>query len=143
VIFTLALVPLVNSQRVRLLDDPLLLPQLKGLQRRATGAGRDSIDHAPGRHDDAANAAAGAIVMASKSEGRVGGGWRWNAAGWCQIGSNGQPVNGIVCPEKSVTGAWTSDKAAIYSRGQIVRYVPFIEKPTPPGVLKTPFTIWG
>lgn len=138
----LALVPLVNATRVRLLDDAVLLAQLKGLQRRASGAGRDSIDHAPGRHDDIANACAGAVIMASKAEGRVGGGWRWNAAGWCQI-KNGQPVNGIVCPEKSVTGAWTSDMAAIYSRGRIVRLVPFIPKPAPPGVLRAPGAIWG
>jgi hypothetical protein len=38
-----------------------------GLERRTSRGGRDSIDHAPGSHDDLANAAAGAIVAAEAS----------------------------------------------------------------------------
>jgi hypothetical protein len=56
------LVAVINSQRVELLDDARLLAQLAGLERRVARGGRDSIDHAPGRHDDAANAAAGVLV---------------------------------------------------------------------------------
>jgi hypothetical protein len=56
----------LNSGRVELLDDPRLIQQLCGLERRtARGTGKDSIDHAPGAHDDVANAAAGAIWLAS------------------------------------------------------------------------------
>jgi hypothetical protein len=40
--------------------------QLVGLERRTARGGKDSIDHPPGGHDDVANAAAGAIVMALK-----------------------------------------------------------------------------
>jgi len=58
------LLPLVNSDRVELLDNPRLVGQLCGLERRTSRAGRDSIDHAPGAHDDVANAAAGAILAA-------------------------------------------------------------------------------
>ena len=57
--------PLLNSGRVELLDLPRLTAQLCGLQRRTAWSGRDSIDHAPGAHDDVANAAAGALVIAT------------------------------------------------------------------------------
>jgi hypothetical protein len=56
--------PLLNSRRVELLDLPRLHTQLVGLERRPTRGGRDSIDHAPGAHDDLANATAGALVEA-------------------------------------------------------------------------------
>src|SRR6185369_10138542 len=58
------LLPLLNSRRVELLDLAKLHAQLIGLERRTARGGRDSIDHAPGAHDDVANAAAGAIVAA-------------------------------------------------------------------------------
>lgn len=57
-----ALLPLLNSARVSLLDHPRLAQQLAGLERRTARGGRDSIDHAPGAHDDVANAVAGALV---------------------------------------------------------------------------------
>lgn len=57
------LVPTINSAKVTLLDEPRLINQLVGLERRTARGGRDSIDHEPGGHDDVANAAAGAIVM--------------------------------------------------------------------------------
>jgi len=62
--------PLINSGRVELLDNPRLFAQLGALERRTGRGGRDSIDHAPGAHDDLANAAAGALVLAAK-HGRV------------------------------------------------------------------------
>jgi hypothetical protein len=52
------------ARRIDLLDSPKLLAQLVGLERRVGRGGRDSIDHAPGGHDDVANAVAGALVMA-------------------------------------------------------------------------------
>jgi hypothetical protein len=55
--------PIINSGRVSLLDDARLLAQILGLERRTARGGRDSIDHAPGGHDDVANAAAGVIGM--------------------------------------------------------------------------------
>jgi hypothetical protein len=54
----------LNSRRVELLDLPRLKAQLLGLERRTSRGGRDSIDHAPGAHDDVANVVAGAIVSA-------------------------------------------------------------------------------
>jgi hypothetical protein len=69
------MLPLLNSKRVSLLDNPRLVTQLSGLERHASRGGRETIDHAPGGHDDVANAAAGALVcaaMASTSEGAGG-----------------------------------------------------------------------
>ena len=63
----LALLPLVNSQTVRLLDVPKLSQQLNGLERRTSRVGRDIIDHAPGGHDDLANAAAGAVWLVARN----------------------------------------------------------------------------
>src|SRR5207302_5607480 len=57
------LLPAINSRKLDLLDDARLLTQLLALERRTARGGRDSIDHAPGAHDDLANAVAGAIVL--------------------------------------------------------------------------------
>jgi len=58
------LLPLVNTGRVELLDDGTLRTQLLSLERRAVRGGKDSVDHPRGGHDDVANAAAGAVVLA-------------------------------------------------------------------------------
>jgi hypothetical protein len=58
------LLPLINSRKIELLDDARLLIQLVGLERRTARGGRDSIDHAPGAHDDVANAVAGLAALA-------------------------------------------------------------------------------
>ena len=57
--------PALNSSRILLPRVDRLTNQLVGLERRTTRAGRDSIDHAPGGHDDLANAVAGAFDVAS------------------------------------------------------------------------------
>jgi hypothetical protein len=59
------LLPLINGRRLDLLDEPRLLAQLVGLERRTARGGRDSIDHAPGSHDDVANAVAGMAAAAA------------------------------------------------------------------------------
>ncbi len=56
---------LVNSRAVGLLDHPTLLRELRGLERKPGTSGRDKVDHRHGAHDDYANAAAGALVMAA------------------------------------------------------------------------------
>lgn len=56
--------PLLNSGHIELLDHPRLLAQLSGLERRTARGGRDSIDHAPGAHDDLSNVVAGVILAA-------------------------------------------------------------------------------
>lgn len=77
----LELLPLVNAGRVRLLDSPDLLRELRGLERRRGSAGRDRIDHAPGQHDDRANAVAGALVLAvGRDDPRAAEARRWALA---------------------------------------------------------------
>ena len=65
----LNLVPAVNRGVVELLDLPRLRTQLQGLERRVARGGKDSIEHAAGGHDDVANAAAGALVLALQGGG--------------------------------------------------------------------------
>lgn len=60
------LLPLVNSGQVELLDNSRLMAQLIGLERRTSRAGRDSIDHGPGGHDDVANCLAGVVGLIQK-----------------------------------------------------------------------------
>jgi hypothetical protein len=55
--------PLLNSQRVELLDSPRLVSQLLNLERRTSSGGRDIIDHPPNSHDDLINSAAGALLL--------------------------------------------------------------------------------
>ena len=55
------LLPALNSQQVRLLDNPRLLQQLVSLERRTARSGKDTIEHPPNAHDDLANAVAGVV----------------------------------------------------------------------------------
>jgi hypothetical protein len=61
------MLPVLNSSRIELLDHSRLIGQLCCLERRTARGGRDSIDHAPGAHDDVANSVAGAIVTALRA----------------------------------------------------------------------------
>lgn len=60
--------PLLNAGRIELLDYPRLIAQICGLERRTARGGRDSIDHAPGSHDDIVNSAAGALLAAARAD---------------------------------------------------------------------------
>ena len=62
--FTWRALPLLNGGRVDLLDNDRLVAQICGLERRTARGGRDSVDHGPGGHDDLANAALGAAMLA-------------------------------------------------------------------------------
>lgn len=57
----------LNSGRVELPPDELMVRQLTMLERQTSRAGRDSIDHPPGGHDDRANAVAGLIANAEQA----------------------------------------------------------------------------
>jgi hypothetical protein len=61
----LATLPLLNSGRAALLDNARMASQFLALERRTSRAGKDSVDHPPGAHDDVANAVAGALTMAT------------------------------------------------------------------------------
>ena len=56
---------LVNSDRVRIPNNKRLRAQFVSLERRTSRSGKDSVDHAPGGHDDLSNAVAGACVLAA------------------------------------------------------------------------------
>ena len=66
---------LINSGRIELLDHPRLITQIASLERRTARGGRDSVDHAPGGHDDLANVACGLAV-------RVAAAPRYQSATW-------------------------------------------------------------
>ena len=59
----LGFLPLLNSGRPDMLDNPRMITQFVGLERRTARSGRDSIDHAPGAHDDLANCVAGVAAL--------------------------------------------------------------------------------
>ena len=67
----LACVPLLNATRAQLLDLPRLASQFTSLERRTSRSGRDTVDHAPGAHDDLANAVAGALLLAGSRQASV------------------------------------------------------------------------
>src|SRR5439155_25411770 len=60
----LTALPAINSGLVDLLDNKHLLSQLTALERRTARGGRDSVDHPPNAHDELANAACGALIVA-------------------------------------------------------------------------------
>lgn len=62
---------LLNGGRIELPEHDRLAAQLVGLERRTSRGGRDSIDHAPGGHDDLANVVAGLAVELALVEGPV------------------------------------------------------------------------
>ena len=55
------MLPLLNSGNITLPRHDRLIAQIVGLERRVSRAGRDSIDHVPGAHDDIANAVSGVV----------------------------------------------------------------------------------
>ena len=59
------MLPLLNAGHISLPRHDRLIAQIVGLERRVSRAGRDSIDHAPGAHDDIANAVSGVVASAS------------------------------------------------------------------------------
>ena len=60
--------PLFTSGRIRLLDIKRLVSQFSELERRAFPTGRDVVQKGPGGHDDLANSAAGALVLAANKK---------------------------------------------------------------------------
>jgi hypothetical protein len=66
-----ALLPLLNSARIALLDHDRCVTQLLGLERSTRSGGSDRIDHAPGGHDDVVNAVAGAAWVVHEYGGYI------------------------------------------------------------------------
>ena len=63
----IALLPMLSSQMIELVDQPRLISQIAALERRTARGGRDSIDHPPNGHDDLANVVAGVASMFSNA----------------------------------------------------------------------------
>jgi hypothetical protein len=58
------------ERRITLIDDRRLITELRMLERKPrTGGKADMVDHAPNMHDDAANAACGALWLAGANKG--------------------------------------------------------------------------
>jgi hypothetical protein len=72
----LDLLAAINSRRVALLDHGKLINQLIGLERRTARSGRESIEHAPGAHDDVCNAVAGLCAGAINKYGNYDASYR-------------------------------------------------------------------
>ncbi len=60
------LLPALNSNQIELLDHPKLINQVCALERCTARGGNDSIDQAPGAHDDLANVLAGVVALFAK-----------------------------------------------------------------------------
>jgi hypothetical protein len=71
----LEFLPRLCSGLIELPDDAKLIDQICNLERRTRSGGKDQIDHAPGNHDDLANAVAGLADLCGKPQMRVGGGF--------------------------------------------------------------------
>jgi len=86
----LNVLPLFMSGRARLIDSPRLVTQFAGLERRTFPTGRDRVDHGRAGHDDLCNAAAGALVLASRTPAQkipmVGASWWSKNTGWVEPG---------------------------------------------------------
>ena len=61
------ILPMVNAGRLRLLDRPELLRELRGLERHRGTAGKDTVSHPRGGHDDTAAALAGVVAQLAGS----------------------------------------------------------------------------
>jgi hypothetical protein len=77
------LLPILNSVRIHLLDDPRLIGQLCSLERQTSRGGRDSIDHPARQFDDLANVAA---ILVSLSINKYGGSYD-TGYGWLDGGT--------------------------------------------------------
>jgi hypothetical protein len=66
--FYQALLPLINGQRIELLDHKRTNGQLLALEKSTSRLGKDSISHPPNGHDDLINAVAGAAVLVQRRQ---------------------------------------------------------------------------
>ncbi len=66
------LLPRLCSEEISLLDNPLLVDQIVGLERRTRAGGKDIIDHPQNGHDDLANVVAGVAQVAVSPRRRIG-----------------------------------------------------------------------
>ena len=63
--------PAFMREQISIPDHPQLIRELRGLERRTSRMGRDTVSHAPGGHDDYANALAGCLRVAQAKPNRA------------------------------------------------------------------------
>jgi hypothetical protein len=78
--------PLFTRGQVELLDNKVLVSELRGLERKVRPLGREMINHGPGGHDDVANSACGALVLAAAKQVRPQVRWIGGDDGWREVG---------------------------------------------------------
>jgi hypothetical protein len=64
-----------------------VIAQLVGLERRTARSGRDSIDHAPGGHDDLSNVIAGVCSLLLSGAGSYDRSLNWVSGGELDYGT--------------------------------------------------------
>jgi len=119
----------INSGLVTLLDHPELLRELRGLERRRGSQGRDRVDHTRAGHDDLANSALGAVVLAEKLKHRRFTG-EWNMDTQTPVNGvwqglefrNSEPWSGISQPDRDGKGR-PLGRPALFREGKIVAYL--------------------
>ncbi len=112
------LLPMINSQRVQLLDLPKLKTQLVALERRTGRAGKDSIDHPPGARDDIANAVAGCLVGLADRVANLDGMSMAANDEFAQTSDFGSESWSYTQPEEGVKGATDGEIMSDWSRRQ-------------------------
>jgi hypothetical protein len=55
----LEVLPAFMREQISIPDHPILVRELRSLERRTSRMGRDTVSHAPGAHSDYANSLAG------------------------------------------------------------------------------------
>jgi hypothetical protein len=128
------MLPLINSQRVELLDNPAMVLQFMSLVRKTQPSGQDKVEHPPSAHDDICNAVAGVCVLAATEpvplnfHSPSGGGGRASTVTidpGTQLPANvAQEVNGVgagvqpgtSCPEASAGGVLSGQFAWSHTR---------------------------
>lgn len=88
----LGMLPHILATAVELPNDPALLRELRGLERRRGFAGKDRVDHRPGAHDDRAVVLAGAVYLTAVN--RQQGGGEATKVGFGSGGGNGMYASG-------------------------------------------------
>ena len=129
------MLPLLNAGHISLPRHDRLIAQIVGLERRVSRAGRDSIDHAPGAHDDIANAVSGVVsaisgvgnawmnlIWTRVKRGMGGADWSgsWTAAVAVQCAGESQLAGGLCRDAAYATQSAASSPAMIQRPGGLM-----------------------
>jgi hypothetical protein len=123
------LLPRLHSGEIELLDNETLIFQLASLQRRTRSGARDSIDHPPGGHDDAANVVAGVCDACNQRQMTAG------------IVTDSRPTAGAPgSPADHALGREYDRIARVNARRAAMREAASVPRPT---ILESPIAVVG